>query len=115
MGVGESGEKCVLGVDVGSSESQQFWLELGRSLLARGLQGVQLVSSDAHVGLKHALAQCFPGASWQRCRVHFLRDLVTGLPRHEAQAALLALGRTIYAQPTREAAKAAMVQVLERL
>lgn len=114
VGVRESGEKCVLGVDVGSSESQQFWLEFCRSLLARGLKGVQLVVSDAHVGLKQALAQCFPGASWQRCRVHFLRDLVTALPRHEAPA-VLALVKTIYAQPTREAARAAMVQVLERL
>ena len=70
VGARESGEKCVLGVDVGSSESQQFWLEFCRSLLARGLQGVQLVISDAHVGLKHGLAQYFPGASWQRCRVH---------------------------------------------
>ena len=114
VGVRESGEKCVLGVDVGSSESQQFWLEFCRSLLARGLKGVQLVISDAHVGLKQALAQCFPGASWQRCRVPFLRDLVTALPRHEAPA-VLALVRTIYAQPTGEAARAAMVQVLERL
>ena len=114
VGVRESGEKCVLGVAVGSSESQQFWLEFCRSLLARGLKGVQLVISDAHVGLKQALAQCFPGASWQRCRVHFLRDLVTALPRHEAPA-VLALVKTIYAQPTREAARAAMDQVLERL
>ena len=114
VGVRESGEKCVLGVDVGSSESQQFWLKFCRSLLARGLKEVQLVISDAHVGLKQALAQCFPGASWQRCRDHFLRDLATALPRHEAPA-VLALVKTIYAQPTREAAKAAMDQVLERL
>ena len=52
VGVRESGEKCVLGVDVASSESQQFWLKFCRSLLARGLKGVQLVISDAHVGLK---------------------------------------------------------------
>ena len=52
VGVRVSGEKCVLGVDVASSESQQFWLKFCRSLLARGLKGVQLVISDAHVGLK---------------------------------------------------------------
>ena len=61
VGVRESREKCAPGVDVASSESWQFSLEFGRSLLARGLQGVWLEISDAHLGLNQALAQCFPG------------------------------------------------------
>ena len=67
MAIRESGEKCVLGVAVEASETGAFWLEFGRYLVARGLCGVQLVISDAHEGLRAALAQCFAGASWQRC------------------------------------------------
>lgn len=112
VGVRETGEKCILGVAVGASETEAFWLQFCRSLLARGLQGVQLVISDAHQGLKNALGLCFAGASWQRCKVHFLRDLVTALPKHEAPA-VLALVKTIFAQPNQEAAKEAVAQVLE--
>src|ERR1019366_8482633 len=65
MAIRESGEKCVLGVAVGASETEAFWLEFCRSLVARGLSGVLLVISDAHEGLRSALAQCFAGASWQ--------------------------------------------------
>ena len=114
VGVRETGEKCILGVAVGASETEAFWLQFCRSLLARGLQGVQLVISDAHQGLKNALGLCFSGASWQRCKVHFLRDLVTALPKHEAPA-VQALVKTIFAQPNQEAARAAVAQVLERL
>ena len=63
VGVRETGEKCILGVAVGSSETEAFWLEFCRSLLARGLQGVQLVISDAHQGLKNALGLCFSARS----------------------------------------------------
>jgi putative transposase len=63
MAIRESGEKCVLGVAVGASETEAFWREFCRSLVARGLSGVLLVISDAHEGLRAALAQCFAGAS----------------------------------------------------
>ena len=74
IGVRSTGEKSVLGVAIGASETEAFWLQFCRDLVARGLQGVQLVISDAHAGLRKALATCFVGASWQRCKVHFLRS-----------------------------------------
>jgi transposase-like protein len=70
-GVRESGEREVLGFALGASEEEAFWLNFLRSLVHRGLKGVQLVTSDAHEGLKKALGQVLAGVSWQRCRVHF--------------------------------------------
>jgi transposase-like protein len=73
IGVNGDGQREVLGLDVGPSEDGAFWLRFLRSLVARGLSGVQLVSSDAHQGLKGAIAAVLHGASWQRCRVHTVR------------------------------------------
>jgi putative transposase len=70
---GKSGEREVLGVDVGPSEDGAFWTSFLRSLVARGLLGVRLVTSDSHRGLKGAIEAVLVGASWQRCRVHFAR------------------------------------------
>jgi transposase-like protein len=103
-----SGERDVLGFAVGASEEEAFWREflrglLARGLLARGLRGVQLVISDAHEGLKAAIAAVFGGASWQRCRVHFLRNLLARVPQRDT-AVVAALARTIFAQPDRQAA-----------
>src|SRR5487761_1732322 len=114
IGVRESGEKCVLGVAVGASETEAFWLEFCRSLVARGLSGVLLVISDAHEGLRSALAQCFAGASWQRCTVHFLRNVVAACSRQDAPA-VLALVKTVFAQPSQQAASQAISQALELL
>ena len=72
IGVTASGEREVLGLDVGPSESGAFWLAFLRDLAARGLNGVKLVISDAHAGLKAAIGAVLQGASWQRCRVHFM-------------------------------------------
>jgi putative transposase len=74
-GVSIEGTREVLGTAVGDSESFEFWREFLASLKARGLSGVHLVISDAHAGLKSAVAQQFTGSSWQRCRVHFMRNL----------------------------------------
>lgn len=98
IGVRATGERDVLGFDVGAAESYEFWLEFLRSLVARGLCGVKLVISDAHEGLKRALGEVLAGASWQRCRVHFMRNLVSRVPKH-AQAEVTAWVRTIFAQP----------------
>jgi putative transposase len=70
---GETGEREVLGLDVGPSEDGAFWTSFVRSLVARGLSGVRLVISDAHRGLKSAIEKVLQGASWQRCRVHTIR------------------------------------------
>lgn len=89
----------VLGIDVGTSEDGAFWLAFLRSLVARGLSGVQLVTSDAHQGLRDAIATVFTGASWQRCRTHFMTNLLSKVPRR-AQPWVATMVRTIYQQPS---------------
>ncbi|MGW4126093.1 IS256 family transposase [Nocardia sp. NPDC004711] len=74
-GVSIDGSREVLGTAVGDSESYEFWREFLAGLRSRGLSGVHLVISDAHAGLKAAVAQQFSGAAWQRCRVHFMRNI----------------------------------------
>src|SRR5919106_2622443 len=98
-GVTIDGGREVLGLDVGDSEDGAFWTAFLRSLKARGLQGVQLVISDAHTGLKAAIAAVMAGASWQRCRVHFLRNVLARVPRGSAEMVAAAI-RTSFAQPT---------------
>ena len=80
-GVNADGQREILGLDVGASEDGAFWLAFLRSLTARGLSGVELVTSDAHQGLKNAIAAVFAGASWQRCRTHFMANLLTRVPK----------------------------------
>jgi putative transposase len=99
--VNSEGRREILGLDIGTSEDHAFWLAFLRSLLARGLSGVELVTSDAHQGLKEAIALCFAGASWQRCRTHFMVNLLSRVPKR-AQAAVATVVRTIYQQPTAE-------------
>src|ERR671928_1038673 len=114
IGVRATGEKSVLGVAIGASETEAFWLEFCRHLVARGLHGVQLVISDAHEGLRKALAACFSGASWQRCKVHFLRSATASVPKQHAPAVLAVL-KTIFLQPTPETARAAVEHALRVL
>ena len=99
--VNREGKREVLGIDVGTSEDGAFWLAFLRSLVARGLGGVQLVASDAHQGLKDAIATVFAGASWQRCRTHFMTNLLSKIPRR-AQPWVATMVRTIYQQPSPE-------------
>ena len=80
-GVNAEGQREILGMDVGATEDGAFWLAVLRSLTARGLSGVELVTSDAHQGLKSAIAAVFAGASWQRCRTHFMANLLTRVPK----------------------------------
>jgi putative transposase len=75
VGVAADGRREVLGFDVGDSENEGFWTAFLRSLKTRGLHGVKLVMSDAHTGLKKAIGTVFPGAGWQHCRVHFMRNV----------------------------------------
>src|SRR5207247_2408869 len=76
-----TGEREVLGFDVGPSEDGAFWLRFLRGLVARGLSGVQLVISDAHQGLTGAIGAVLQGAGWQRCRVHFVRNALALVPK----------------------------------
>lgn len=114
VGVTDQGERQVLGVDVGPSEDEAFWTAFLRSLVRRGLEGVQLVVSDAHSGLKAAIATTLPGSSWQRCRVHFMRNLLALVPK-AAQQAVAAFVRTIFAQPDHSSAMAQLDRVTEGL
>ena len=98
IGVTADGRREVLGMDVGDSEDGAFWTAFCRGLKARGLGGVQLVISDAHSGLKHAIAAVLIGTSWQRCRVHFMRNVLAVVPRGNAEMVAAAI-RTIFAQP----------------
>jgi transposase-like protein len=98
IGVSAAGQREVLGLDVGPSEDGAFWLQFLRSLVARGLGGVQLVISDAHQGLKGAIAAVLQGASWQRCRVHFVRNALALVPKSAAQMVAATI-RTVFVQP----------------
>lgn len=102
VGLTQEGRREVLGMRLGHAESEAFWKEFLRSLLDRGLRGVRLVTSDAHAGLRKAIAACLC-CSWQRCRVHLLRNLLShvGKGRKELVAATV---RTAFAQPDRQAA-----------
>jgi putative transposase len=101
---GKTGEREVLGVEVGPSEDGAFWASFLRSLVARGLRGVRLVTSDAHRGLKGAIEAVLVGASWQRCRVHFMRNALSLVPK-AAQQMVGATIRTVFAQPDAENAR----------
>src|SRR5215211_5497954 len=104
IGVRASGEREVLGLDVGPSEDGAFWLQFLRSLVARGLGGVKLVISDAHQGLKGAIAAVLQGASWQRCRVHFVRNALGLVPKTAAQMVAATI-RTVFVQLDAQAAR----------
>ncbi|MFI6231519.1 IS256 family transposase [Micromonospora echinospora] len=111
VGVNADGQREVLGLDVASDEDGAGWLAFLRSLTARGLNGVQLVISDAHRGLVAAIGAALPGASWQRCRTHYLRNLLTKVPK-SAQPWIATLVRTIFDQPDTDAVKAQYTRVV---
>ncbi len=113
-GVRADGVREVRGLDVGLSEDVALWRAFMQGLVARGLRGVKLVISDAHVGLKQAIKEVFLGASWQRCRVHFMRNILARVPK-SAQAMVAATVRTIFEQPDRAAAETQLLQVIEAL
>ena len=95
-GITAEGRREVLGVDIGDSEDETFWTKFLRSLKKRGLGGVRLVISDAHEGLKAAIRRCFQGATWQRCRVHYARNLLAKIPKAHQQMVAAAF-RSIFA------------------
>jgi transposase-like protein len=109
-----TGQREVLGVDVGPSEDGAFWLRFLRSLVSRGLSGVQLVTSDAHEGLKGAIAAVLQGASWQRCRTHFMRNALCLVPKG-AQQMVAATIRTVFVQPDAASARETWRRVADQL
>ena len=113
-GVNEDGYREVLGLEVGLSESEAFWTEFLRSLVRRGLRGVELVVSDDHKGLVAALTRTLEGASWQRCYVHFLRNVNAKVPKARA-GMVIELLRTIFAQTDEATARAQLRFVADKL
>jgi transposase-like protein len=111
--VHETGYREVIGLDVGECETEAFWRSFLRSLVKRGLRGVQLVVSDAHAGLKAAIAQTLD-CPWQRCTVHFLRETL-GHVRKDQQGMVAALLRPIFNAADRDAARELVGDALERL
>ena len=112
--VNANGQREILGLEVTSREDGAGWLAFLRGLVARGLSGVQMVISDAHAGLVEAIGATLPGASWQRCRTHYLRNLLTTVPK-SAQPWVATLVRTIFDQPTAEQVRAQHRWVIDAL
>ena len=113
-GVTATGEREILGLDVGDSEDEVFWRSFLLSLKQRGLAGVQLVISDQHSGLVKALKRAFQGVAHQRCRVHFARNLLAHVPKGQAELVATAF-RMIFAQPTAEDVHAAWDKTRDEL
>ena len=108
------GHREILGVEVLTSEDGTGWTAFLRDLVARGLSGVELVISDAHQGLKEAIAGVLPGASWQRCRTHFIRNLLCRVPK-SAQGLVATLVRTVFAQPDAASTWAQHARIVDQL
>jgi transposase-like protein len=113
-GVNAAGKREILGFDVFTSEDASSWTAFLRELKERGLNGVELIISDAHPGLKGAIAATFPGVAWQRCRTHYMCNLLTRVPKNMQQP-LATCVRTIFSQPDAEAVLAQHKRVIEQL
>jgi putative transposase len=113
-GVNRDGYRESLGLDIVTSEDGAAWLGFLRGLVARGLAGVQLVTSDAHPGLVDAIRSTLPGTSWQRCRTHFMRNLLTRVPK-TAQRAVATMLRSIFDQADADQVHEQYARVLGQL
>ncbi len=113
IGVRASGEREGLGLAVGPSADGAFWLQFLRSLVARGLRGVQRVISAAHPGRKGAMAAVLQGAGWPRCRVHVVRNALALVPKPAAQLVAATI-RTVFVQPDAAAAREQWRRVADR-
>jgi transposase-like protein len=111
VGVNAAGQREVLGLDVATSEDGAGWTAFLRGLVARGLRGVELVISDAHQGLVAAIGATLPGASWQRCRTHYARNLLVKVPK-SAQPWVATMLRTVFDQPDADAVRAQFDRVV---
>jgi transposase-like protein len=114
VAVNREGYRESLGLDVVTSEDGAAWLAFLRSLVARGLAGVRLVTSDAHPGLVDAIAATLPGASWQRCRTHAMRNLLIRVPK-SAQSFVATMVRTIFAQPDADMVREQHRRIVDQL
>ena len=114
VGVNRDGHREILGLDAITTEDGAGWLAFLRGLVARGLSGTSLVISDAHPGLVDAIASTLVGAAWQRCRTHYMRNLLTRVPK-SAQPMVATLVRTIFEQPDAASVWAQHTRVVDQL
>ena len=114
VGVNGDGQREVLGLEVASEEDGAGWLGFLRGLTARGLAGVRLVISDAHRGLVDAIGATLPGAAWQRCRTHYLRNLLAKVPK-SAQPWVATMVRTVFDQPDAASVQAQFTRVVQAI
>lgn len=114
VGVDQDGYRQVLGVCEGAKEDTESWRKFLRQLKERGLKGVRLVTSDKCLGLVEALAEFYPEADWQRCVVHWCRNVGSEVPRHRMQE-VMAMLKAIHAQEDRQAAEKKAVDVVDKL
>lgn len=112
--VSADGHREILGLDTFTAEDGAAWTQFLRDLSARGLSGVRLVISDDHKGLTGAIGAVLPGCAWQRCRTHFMRNVLCRVPR-SAQPFVATLVRTIFAQPSAEEVQAQLRRVIAQL
>ena len=113
MGVGEDGKRALLGVSVAVSEQEVHWRQFLQSLVERGLSGVELVISDAHMGLQAARKAVFGGVPWQRCQFHLQQNAQAFVPRQEMKSDVAAAIRAIFSAPTRAIADALLAQTVQ--
>lgn len=108
------GKRTVLGVSVSLSEAEVHWREFLQTLIARGLHGVELISSDAHPGLKQARQACFPGVPWQRCQFHLQQNAASYVPRQELKKPVAADLRAVFTAPDRREADRLLAAMIEK-
>ena len=112
-GICEQGKRDLIGVEIVDTESCASWSGFFHALAERGLRGVKLVISDAHAGLKKAIEEKMLGAVWQRCKVHFLRNVLAAVPKHAKEAVATDL-KPLFHQGTRKAALAMVETIIEK-
>lgn len=110
IGVDQQGDRHILGFELGAGESEAFWLDFLRGIKKRGLEEVKLVTSDAHSGLVSALSQVFSGAAWQRCTVHFMRNVLAQIAHKDKKQIADAL-KLIFEQPDHRSALIYLEQI----
>jgi transposase-like protein len=114
IGVDAEGHRSVLGVSVSLSEAEVHWREFFKSLLARGLQGLELIVSDAHAGLKEARKACFGSVPWQRCQFHLLHNAMQHVPKEEMKREVVADLQSVLEANTPEAAQEQLQRVVRK-
>jgi len=114
IGVLDAGRRCVLGVSVSLSEAEVHWRDFLKSLIDRGLHGVQLIVSDDHVGLKQARKACFPGVVWQRCQFHLMQNAMQYVPKVAIRVEVAQDLRNVFNASDRHEADRRLAQLVKK-